>query len=83
MAKFMHQVMMRATKATIQVTHYIVLSCDEVFTIDNQFLFHYYAVNNWVNIYSLIYLDWVVVGLRIDKLTKVIMEVLMIGDDLS
>jgi len=37
MAKFMHQVVMRATKATILVTHYIVLSCDEVFTIDNQF----------------------------------------------
>jgi hypothetical protein len=36
MAKFMHQVMMKAIKVVVEVTHYIVLSCNEVSTIDNQ-----------------------------------------------
>jgi len=47
------KVVMKATKSTIQITHYFVLSCDEVFTIDSQFklFIHYYAVNNWVNIF--------------------------------
>jgi hypothetical protein len=35
MAKFMHQAMMRATKAVVEVTHYVVLRCDEASTIDN------------------------------------------------
>jgi hypothetical protein len=35
MAKFMHQMVMMATKPTIQIQHYVVLNCDEVFTFDN------------------------------------------------
>jgi hypothetical protein len=31
----MHQMVMKATKPTIQTQHYVVLNCDEVFTFDN------------------------------------------------
>jgi hypothetical protein len=46
MAEFMHQQVMRATKATMGVVLYVVLSCDEVFTVDNQswLSIHYYVV---------------------------------------
>jgi hypothetical protein len=48
MAEFMHQTVMKATRATIQAAHYVNLSCDEVSTIDNQswFYVHYYVVQN-------------------------------------
>jgi hypothetical protein len=37
MIEFMHQWVMRATKAIVGVASYVALSCDRVFTIDNQF----------------------------------------------
>jgi hypothetical protein len=48
MVEFMHQVVMRATRATIQAANYISLSCDEVSTVDNQswLSIHYYVVQN-------------------------------------
>jgi hypothetical protein len=48
MAKFMHQAMMKATKAVVEVIHYLVLSCNEVSTIDNQsrMFILYYVVQN-------------------------------------
>jgi hypothetical protein len=84
MAKFMHQVVMRATKVVIQVAHYVVMNCAEVSTIDNQswMSIHYYVVQNWVRIPILIFLDKVVAGLRSDNLFKLIMEVLIIGGGL-
>ncbi len=81
MAEFMHQEVLRVTRAIVGITHYVVLSSDEVFIVDNQsWLFmHYYVMQNWVKIPILIYLDWVIEGSRSDNLTKVIMEALMIG----
>jgi len=45
MVEFMHQWVMSATKATMGVAWYVALSCDGVFTIDNQFWLsiHYYV----------------------------------------
>jgi hypothetical protein len=40
---------------------------------------HYYVMQNWVKIPLLISLDRVIEGSRSDNLTKVIIEVLMIG----
>ncbi len=84
MAKFMHQVMMKAIKVVVEVTHYIVLSCNEVSTIDNQswMFILYYVVQNWVKIPILIFLDTMVTGSRSDNLIKVIMQVIMIGGGL-
>jgi hypothetical protein len=84
MVEFMHQALMRATRVEVQVAHYIALSYDEVSIVDNQsWLFvYYYVVQNWVRIPIIISLDRVVVGSRDDKLTKVIMEALMIGGGL-
>ncbi len=36
MEKFMHQDVMEATRATMGAIWYVVLSCDEMFIIDNQ-----------------------------------------------
>jgi formyltetrahydrofolate hydrolase len=46
MAKLMHQAVMRAIKVVVQVAHYVVLSFDEVSTINNQswMSIHYYVV---------------------------------------
>jgi hypothetical protein len=76
--------MVKATRVVVQVAHYIVLSFDEVFIVDNQsWLFvHYYVVQNWVGIPIIISLDRMVVGSWSDKLTKVIMEALVIGGGL-
>ncbi len=84
MAKFMHQVVMRATKVIGQVAYYVALSYDKVSTVNNQewLSIHYYVVQNWVRIPILISLERVVVGLRNDNLIKVIMEALMIGGGL-
>jgi hypothetical protein len=81
MVKFMHQEMMRATKAIVGAVQYVALNCDEVFTIDNQsWLFvHCDVVQNWVRILVLIFLDKMLEGLDSDNLTKVIMEALTIG----
>jgi hypothetical protein len=56
MVEFIHHEVMRATKAIERVIQYVVLNCDEVFTIDNQFsLFvQYDVVQNWVKIPILI-----------------------------
>jgi uncharacterized protein YebE (UPF0316 family) len=79
MAKFMHQKVL--TMAIVGVVHYVVLRCDEVFTMGNQsWLFvHCYVMHNWVKISTLISLGLVIEGLGSDNLTKVIMEALMIG----
>lgn len=46
MAKFMHQEVMKATKATMGATHYVTFSCDKVSTMDNQswLPIHYYVM---------------------------------------
>jgi hypothetical protein len=36
MAKFMHQEVLRVTRAIVGVARYVALSYDEVFTMDNQ-----------------------------------------------
>jgi len=84
MVEFMHQEVMKATKAIVGVVQYVVLNCDEVFTIDNQsWLFIYYdVVQNWVKIPILISSDKMLEGLDSDNLTKVIMEVLTISGGL-
>jgi hypothetical protein len=66
---------MRATRATVQVAHYVVLSYDEVSIVDNQscLFFHCYVVENLVRIPILIFLDRVVASSRNDNLSKVIM----------
>jgi len=48
MEEFMHQEVMRATMGVMGVAQYVVLSCDEVFTIDNQswLSIHYYVLQN-------------------------------------
>ncbi len=37
MVKFVHQEVMKGTKVIVGVAWYVALSCDEMFTIDNQF----------------------------------------------
>jgi hypothetical protein len=45
MVEFIHHERMKATKAIMKVIQYVVLNCDEVFTIDNQsWLFVHYDV---------------------------------------
>jgi hypothetical protein len=41
---------MKATKAIVRVVWYVVLNCDEVFTIDNQ---------SWLFVHCDVLLDWV------------------------
>jgi hypothetical protein len=84
MVEFMHQVVMSATRTTIQATHYVVLSYDEVSTVDNQswLSIHCYVAWNWVKIPILISLDRVVASSRSDNLIEVIMEALMISGGL-
>jgi hypothetical protein len=36
MVEFMYQKVMRETRVAMEVAHYVVLSYDEVFTVDNQ-----------------------------------------------
>jgi hypothetical protein len=81
MVKFMHQEILKVIKATMKVVHYVVFSCDEFFTMDNQsWLFmHLYVMQNWVRILILISLNQVVEGLGSDNLTKIIKKVLMIA----
>ncbi len=81
MVEFVHQEVMRATKTIVGVVRYVALSCDEMFIIDNQsWLFiHYYVVHNWVKIPIFISLDKVLEGSDSDNLTKVKMEMLIIG----
>jgi len=84
MAKFMHQEVLKATRATMGVVHYMALDCDEVSTMNNQFglSIHYYVMQNWVRIPILISLGKMVERLGNDNLIKVIMGVLMIGGGL-
>jgi hypothetical protein len=76
---------MRAIKVAMGVVRYVVLNCDEMFTIDNQswLLDHYYVVQNWVRILTLIFLDKVFEGLSSDNPTKVIRKALIIGGGLQ
>ncbi len=80
----MHQGVLKVTKATMGVAHYVVFSCDEDSIMDNQsWLYVYcYIMHNWVRILIHISLDKVVKGLGNDNLTKVIVEALMISGDL-
>jgi hypothetical protein len=36
MVEFMYQKVMRETRVAMEVAHYVALSYDEVFTVDNQ-----------------------------------------------
>jgi hypothetical protein len=46
MVKFMHQEVMKVTKATMGATCYVTFSCDNVYTMDSQFWLpiHYYGM---------------------------------------
>jgi hypothetical protein len=59
MAKFMHQEVMKATKATMGATCYVTFSCDNFSTMDSQswFHIHYYVMQTRVRIPILISLD--------------------------
>jgi hypothetical protein len=59
MAKFVHQEVLRVTRATMGATHYVALNYDEVSTLDNQswLSIHCYVMQNWVKIPILISLD--------------------------
>jgi hypothetical protein len=52
MAKFMHQEVMEATKATMGATRYVTFSCDKVSTMDSQswLHIHYYVMQTLVRI---------------------------------
>jgi hypothetical protein len=65
----------------VGVVRCVVLSCDEIFTIDNQsWLFiHCYVVHNWVRTPIFISLDKVLEDLDSDNQTEVTMEMLTIG----
>jgi hypothetical protein len=84
MAKFMHQEVLRVTRATMQATHYTAFTCDEVSIMDNQtwLSVHCCVMHNWVRIPICISLDKLVKGLSIDNLIKVIVEAFMINGDL-
>jgi hypothetical protein len=81
MAKFMHQEVMKATRARVGVARYVALNCDEMSTVDNQswLSIHRYVVQNWVRISILVSLDKMLEGLGSDNLVKVIMEAFTIG----
>jgi hypothetical protein len=65
----------------VGVVWYVALSCDEMFTIDNQFwlFIHCYVVHDWVRIPIFISLDKVFEGSNSDNLTRVKMEMLTIS----
>jgi hypothetical protein len=46
MIEFMHHEVMRATRVTMEVVRYVVLSCDDVSIVDNQYWLsiHYYVM---------------------------------------
>jgi hypothetical protein len=70
----MHQEILKVTRATMGAAHYVALSCDEVYIMDNQSWLHVhcYVMHNWVRIPIHISLDKVVKGLGNDNLTKVV-----------
>jgi hypothetical protein len=72
---------MKATKAMVAIVRYVVISCDEMFRIDNQswLFFHRFVVHNWVRILIFISLDKVFEGSDSDNLIKVKMEMLTTG----
>jgi hypothetical protein len=84
MAKFMHQKVFNATRATMGAIHYVALDCDEVSTMDNKswLSIYYYVMQKWVRIPILIFLDRMVERLGNDNLTKTIKGDLMIGGGL-
>lgn len=83
MVELMHQMMMRASGSS-SYTLYIIFNYDKVFIFDNQlWLFiQQFVVENYIRIPNFIYLDWMVTRSKSDTLTKVIMEVLIIGGGL-
>jgi hypothetical protein len=84
MEKFMHQGVLKVTKATMGVAYYVALSCDEDSIMDNQSWLYVYCciMHNWVKILIHISLDKMIKGLGNDNLTKVIVEAFMISGDL-
>jgi hypothetical protein len=80
-AKLVLQEVLKVIRAIVGATCYPACRCDEVFVVDNQswLYVHCYVMHNWVRIPILISLDQVVEGSRNDKMTKVIMEALIIG----
>ncbi len=72
--------LMKAIRAKVQIAHYVVIRCDEVFVVDNQSCLsvHCYVVENLIRTPILIFLNKVVACSRSDNLSKVIMEALMI-----
>ncbi len=80
----MHQEVLKVTRATMGVVHYMALNYDEISIMDNQswLYVHCYVMHNWIRIQICISLDKVVKGLCNDNLTKVIVEALMTGGDL-
>jgi len=58
--------------------NYVALTCDEVNTIDigSWISIHAYVIQNWVKLPTIIFLQRVVDGTRVDNLAIVMMEAL-------
>jgi len=67
----MHLIVIISTKAIVQKARYLVISCDEVTTIDNQSQcnFHAYVVDDLKRIPLLLNLERVINGSNVDNLT--------------
>jgi hypothetical protein len=70
-----------AIVAIVHVANYVAFTCDEVNMMDNGSYIsnHAYVMQNWVKISMLIFLQRVVDGTKLHKLTIVIMEALQKG----
>ncbi len=80
MAKIMHQILIKSTKVVVQNVRYIVISCDEVTTIDNQSWcsVHVYVIGGFKRMLLLLNLERVIGGINfVDNLTTLILRSLV------
>ncbi len=78
MVEFMYAQMINKNLGIVSTFNYVVLTCDEVSTIDigSWISIQAYVMQNWVRLPMMISLQKVVDGPRVDNLTMVIMEAL-------
>ncbi len=78
MVEFMNVHVINAILAKVFAPNYVVLTCDEVSTMDNGswISIHAYVMQHWVKVPMLNFLQRVVDGLEVDNLTIIIMEAL-------
>jgi hypothetical protein len=76
MVEAMHSQMLQTTKAFVQKILFILMSCDEVTTIDNQswLSIHLYVIDGWKWVPILFNLQRVLDGATSTNLTKFIMQ---------